>query len=1263
MFEITGEDISLLSDEDLREVIGRLCEAELRRNGMSPLSVTWGGDQNAADGGIDVRVAMGAEIPANCAIVRPNVGFQVKAEDMSRARILSEMRPGDSLRPSIRKLADISGAYVIVSSKGSVSDIALQDRKSAMEDAVAELSNASDLQTEFYDRNRVATWVRQHLGIVAWVRERIGRAISGWRPYDDWTSSNQAVNGTYLVDDALRLQGPELKGQSLPALEGIHRLRKVLAVQHAIVRLVGLSGTGKTRLAQALFDARIGEDCLPPELAIYTNLSDNPSPQPVAVATELVAQGHRNVLVIDNCPPELHNRLSEICRKTESKLSLLTIEYDVREDQPEGTDVFELQPSSLDLIETLLRLRVKGLSDINARSIALFSSGNARVALALASTLETGESVASLRNAELFERLFRQRNESNNSLLLSAQACSLAYSFQGEDRSSGEETELSKLAAVVGKDVRSLYADAAELQRRDLVQQRGVWRALLPHAIANQLAAMALEAILPEDLERLFATAPPRLLKSISRRLGYLHTSDAAQKLVRGWLDDGGRLGTVEELNETGKAMLMNLAPVAPVAVLDAIDRAVRRLREAGTRLEGEEFRSLLLSLAFDSDLFDRSVALILELIEFEKPGPYANQVRNSFPSLFHLYLSGTHATVEQRIRAIDTLLRANSERRRELGFAALDAMLQTSHFSSLQRFEFGGRPRDYGYFPKNRKDVLNWFRAAVDLCVAHDSRDGDTSPKIRAVLGQHLYGLWTQVGMFGEVESTCRQFRQRRFWPEGWTAIRSIRRLREKPLPEDEEARLTAIERAIAPESLVERVRGQVLRNLRDAYGDIDFRDHEAQFVRQQRALTELGETVAEDSEALDELMPELIACNTGITLGPFARGLVNAASDRPAIWNRLITSFRASDPTTRSAELLACYLFNLQSIDPDVVEMLLLGVQNDSDLSDWFPVLQTRVAVSAAGISRLKESLERGNIPAERFRGLAYIGTGLSDHAIWELTPLILRLTDGFSIALDAVWMRFPHGRTEKQTLSPELLAAGRLVAGAFDFKRGSSHDTYALGQVIEACLSSEEGVPVVERMLERLKAKHSKYGFRFSSILDDDMLGALAAAQPVIVLNALFASETSNEETSIHGLSGHYDHIVSPFNRIPQAVLLSWCDEAPAIRYPIAASVLTAFYNPNNSNERRWNDIALALLERAPDRIAVLKQYIDQFSPMGWTGSRAAAWEANAGLLDTFADHPDPNLAAFARRERQRLRTVLDELRQEELQSERRENERFE
>jgi hypothetical protein len=157
MFEITGQDISLLSDEDLRALIGRLCEAEPRRIGPPPFCATWGGNQNSADGGVDVRVAVGTALPPNTAFTRPNVGYQVKAEDTPRGKILAEMRPNNSVRVSIQELATIGGSYVIASSKGSVSDSALSDRKRAMRDAIADIPNADDLHLDFYDRDRLAT--------------------------------------------------------------------------------------------------------------------------------------------------------------------------------------------------------------------------------------------------------------------------------------------------------------------------------------------------------------------------------------------------------------------------------------------------------------------------------------------------------------------------------------------------------------------------------------------------------------------------------------------------------------------------------------------------------------------------------------------------------------------------------------------------------------------------------------------------------------------------------------------------------------------------------------------------------------------------------------------------------------------------------------------------------------------------------------------------------------------------------------------------
>ncbi len=519
MFEITSEDIALLDDVNLRSLVGRLCESEMRRHGISPSCVTWGGDQKAADGGIDVRVELPPNVEIKGFIPRPNTGFQAKAEDTPPSKILSEMRPNGDLRPAIRELADKSGAYILISSIGSTSDIALQKRREAMAEAISDLPNSGNLALDFYDRKRLETWLRDHSGIVLWVREKIGRPIRGWSSFGAWAYDPDGPSSEYLLDGELRIKTQtKTEKPTLSVTEGIRGLRGILGSPGGIVRLVGLSGVGKTRLVQALFDSRVSENSLDPDLAVYTNFADGPDPSPTALASELIDTHRRAILVIDNRPPDLHQSLSEVCRSPGSQLSLITIEYDIREDLAEGTDVFLLDVASINLTENLIRRRFPRLSSVGARRIADFSGGNARIAIALAERIEKDEPIAKLSDEELFRRLFQQRHQPDEALFSAAQALSLVYSFEGENISNDEEAELSPLGALVSKSALEMFKHSAELERRGLLQRRGRWRAVLPHAVANRLAIIALQDISPSAIKDCFERpSHERLLKSFSR--------------------------------------------------------------------------------------------------------------------------------------------------------------------------------------------------------------------------------------------------------------------------------------------------------------------------------------------------------------------------------------------------------------------------------------------------------------------------------------------------------------------------------------------------------------------------------------------------------------------------------------------------------------------------------------------------------------------------------------------------------------------------
>ena len=668
---ITGTDIAALNDEDLRSLVGRLCESELRSRRLPTSAVTWGGNQDAADGGIDVRVRIECGEPPGDFVPRTNVGFQIKKTDYTPGLIGPEMQPAGQLRDSINSLIDEGGAYIIASSGSNTSDSALKDRLDAMRSAVANHPRHEDLHLDFYDRNRLATWTRNHPGLVVWVRQKIGRGITGWQPYSSWATSPDGVQDEYLLDDKASLHAGFADEKGTDVTQGIDRIRDILRKARGIVRLAGLSGVGKTRLVQALFDARVGENPLDPALVLYTDMNDNPSPQPTGMISDLIASRTRAIVVVDNCAPELHRRITEVCRASDSVISAITVEYDVQEDEPEGTEVFRLEPSSVELVSRLIARRFPTMTHLDVDKVAEFSGGNARVALALANTLERHESVAGLQDEELFKRLFHQRQEHDGGLLKAAQACALLYSFQGE-AITGDDAELPEIAALVGMDAPQLFAKVAQLKQRDLVQRRGVWRAILPHAIANRLAKMALREIPQELIELHFNTE--RLLRSFSRRLGYLHESEEAKRIVEKWLAKDGRLADVCRLTELGLTVFHNIAPVLPEATLAAIERELRGPN--ASELTNEQWRrdricTILNSIAYDASLFDRCVKAKIQLVLADQSDNRIRPNLDAIKALFHIVYSGTHATIEQRAEVIEGLLSSTGPEMRLLGTSA----------------------------------------------------------------------------------------------------------------------------------------------------------------------------------------------------------------------------------------------------------------------------------------------------------------------------------------------------------------------------------------------------------------------------------------------------------------------------------------------------------------------------------------------------------------------------------------------------------------
>lgn len=1285
LFQVDTADIKALNDEQARALIARLCRAEIRKHGGSESAVTWGGDQRAKDGGVDVRVEINPPLGISGYLPNDNTAFQVKAEVFPPSKIPGEMAPKGVLRQAIRDLATTKGSYVIAATRDDTSESALDLRLNAMRDCLSVNGLGSSPYVAFYDARKIADWVEQHPAIVAWVKHQLGKPLVGWRPYAGWAYQEKTADAEYLLDDRVKVFTPDAeKGINVSA--SIDRLRIDLS-KGASVRIVGLSGVGKTRLVQALFDPRVqtNQAALSADDVLYTDLSDGPSPQPSAMLEALIEDGSQCVLVVDNCGADTHQRLTELLKKSGSKIGLVTVEYDVRDDLPDATKCYRLEGSSDDVIKQLLRRRYPVLSISDVDTITAFSDGNARVAFALADTVATTGELARLRDSDLFKRLFHQKNVENEDLLRCAEAASILYSFDGEE--DGPGSELDKIAAVADVSLNTLQRKVVDLQRRGLVQVRGKWRAVLPHAIANRLAAQALEAIPKSQIENAFVdTASDRVVRSFSRRLGYLHESAKAAELIRDWLSPSGRFGDLAALNDIGHVIFHNIAPVSPKVALAAIERAARSpsfLSDENSKRV--QYAHTLKAIAFEEEDFEIAADILVRfaLADPQEKGRHES-IAEILKSLFFCVLSGTNAPPNQRSAFVRKLLESGDPKREQLGLLALDAALETGYFTSVSRFDFGARKRSEGWAPESRSDVEAWFMPFLRMALDIGKQKSDLAESCRSILGRRLRGLWLGTNLRPEVCAVVKELASVVSWPEGWFGIKGILRYDSGNCDESVQNELRELEELLKPKAVSDMIRARLLNsNQFDLDLDDDDADRPAKTAgersrRSNQALEALGEATVSVEGLLLELLPQLVSSESGSGAFHLGVGVGKRIEDPSWIFDTTKEQIANATPGKIGVLFLRGLMNGWHHATPTSAETFLDSALSDAIWAEWFMELQCSIPMGQAAYARILQSIKAGATPAWQY---SYLGMGRQTDAfsvaeIGELLAAIALLPGGGRVFLDVLSM-VVHCAENHDEVYQESLAAtclNLLVSAEWREVLGDRADSaYHLESILEFSLkrlaASQAALEVLNGLVAFARSEESGYYDR-NAIMQ--AISPFLSHMPRRALDAIYVPGEEAYYRQVSPVIGrpYSDRKETALSVVPVDILIDWCNASPSDRYVFAARSCKLFdirsraeaepadTDSVDDSELAISEIALAVLANASDKKSIVECYLQRFTPSGWSGSLSKILKKRIPLLDELnlgnEDELKPLLATA--RESLERRIAAEELREDEEERER-------
>ncbi len=1194
--DITDKDIKELNDTDLRELIGKLCEATLNKNNIDTICVTYGGNQDEPDGGVDVRVKSTHQFNDDWSIPRNNTIFQVKKPSMPNSAIKNEMQneEGD-IKESIRELIELKGAYIIVSSGDSLADKRRNERITYMKNLLSSIDNNQNIKVDFYDSKRIATWVRQFPALVIWVNDKVHKRTTGWKNYYNWSNPPEEEK-EFIIDEEIFLHKDTFnKENQITIIEGINEIRDLLSEEQKVVRLAGLSGVGKTRFAQALFDKNIGNNVLDKEKVIYCDIGNEPNPVPIAFIQELIALQKNVILVIDNCDKELHNKLAEFVCDKSSKLSLLTIEYDVKEDINIESYNYYLDTSSDNTIRKLLKRDFDYIENANIETIVKCSDGNFRIARYLAKTINRNDSIGTLKSEEIFKRLFFQNNKESQDLLDAGRICSIFISFNIEFNKDDYNNELNILGRIIGRNPIELIRNINELNERQIIQNRGNMRAILPHAISNRLADELLSS-LPEELVINEIKNSKRLELSFFRRLRFLHDRKYTLKIAELYLDNIN----FQNIDEQEIEILHCIKVISPEKILYKIEQIKEDKFFTRDNKYYYDWARILSYIAYDPKLFYRATILLAEFAKSERENENYNSIRDILYKLFHVMLSGTHASINERLKIVDSLIKESCEIKNRLAIKLIDELLKTRGFIEPIIDENNSRKRDYGDCPKTNKEYKTWYTSIFLYC-EQLMDDNIFKEEIKEILANNFRSLASN-GFYDELEIIVENILKSETWPQIWISIGVIKHFELDKVPKEMLERMSKLQEKCIPKTIEDKI-GIFLNKGKHIYWGLEDTTENGEKTHQ--AIKELGNEIGLDKK---ELKMNLLKLNNDCNLYKmfdFTKGLFEEIDDDYELIYFLLNNIKDNNREIY-LEIISNYLALMN--ENDKVDNILDEILQNEEYNKYYPKIQFGYQLKEKDVKRVKTALLRGVAPIEDYERMGVALSNVSIVEIIEILKLFPKSSTSDNIIIGILYNLYFNKRKDRKL---DKYSRGFIVDLDYT-NRSNLNDylNYELGKVVEECFSGKNGkkevIQIFDKFGQLIKEKGISY-YEYSYILKP-----LIKLYPTEFLDKIFSIKNIEKYKIKYFVNGYgyYENVIDVIN---QELLIQWLEDNKR------AYEISYIINPieTKDNIYKWKKISKHLLRNYIDDEEIVKNLIRKIYPTSWSDKYSSVLETRISL----------------------------------------------
>lgn len=1260
--EVTYNEIKGLSDVDLSKLLLHLLKAESEKYNFTgideiivPLRI------NVADAGEDGRVLCEA---TNGSVYIKNAKsvFQNKATDISPAEVYKEFfsvnlpaaparkgKPAEpqklELKNKIKEILDQGGQYVFFVGhdyNAELRDNRLKSANKALSDYnLLHHTTYAPSQVRFIEANEIANWTNEFISAVSLVQASNGiHRPMGLQILNELDSYEEYRQIPFQTNEQLN--------------KFISQIEATINEERGSLRIIGHSGLGKTRLVFEAFKQSNKID-----QAVYFNINKDADTLIHFVRT--YGSKYDGILVVDNCDFATHKLLKDEITRRDSKFKLVTLDYNVSEENETSKTtqenyIFLHSEFYTDIVKEILKEQFGARLDrTHLDQIAAFSEGYPSMAVLFATARLNGlENIAELLDDDKIERLAFGRDYANRDgdkfkVLI---ACSIFSRFnrpaiesvqllnEGErDLAKGQAALITNHICDPSQSPRTFKESTDYFEKRRVLERRGNYLSVRPIPLALKLAMEWWRYTEKEKLIELFPMLENASLAiPLAERLAQLDQLHEARQVVNDLWGIESPFGSAEVLNTAlGSRLFRSVAQVNPQATLSTLEKEFGSMSIEELQANVGDGRRYLVwtleMLVFRSETFERAVRLLFRFAAAENEN-ISNNATGQLLHLFQIYLAGTEADLNQRLDAIIEQLNSDSEKIKRLAVLAMIRGLKGHHFSRTLGAEQQGMSTPLLDFRPTWPQVADYWEKILTRLVDVADKNHQYLSLIKEGIARSFRNLLADdMGHLVEQAILRIQNLDNGYWKE---AIHELQlTLQYESIGEDNEVLVAKLLKSLQPKSFEDKI-----THIVSVPEWSHFKDDSGHYIDHQGIAAErFAETLHHDGVELVRYLEILLTGEQrkgfqfGRRFGELAQdeNFAKAALEKLAILT----------PAQRNPDFAAGYVSALPKLQQDA---LIEQIVNDKNISEYAVYFLRTQKYDVDNLIKLLDYVDSGRIDVKQFFQLPY-GGGLKLLATSDFIYLIARLSrtqEGALVAMELVQF-YAHDEEEKWSSLKGAVRDIVIQHNLFTNElRGNLQ--YMLYHTIERLLKEPDDqlcITITKQILTTaeqdrlgsfdtsLKSLVSKLiKFDFKAFWDVIGVGIL---NNHTYLNLKFFLGTDNGAYGGPGLLDLADY----------SYLVEWC----AVNSPLAPKRI-AYMMPVTAkeNKRELHPLAALMLDRFGSLPGFMNEFSANVHSFGSVGSVVPYLRDQQALFQSLISHQDTTVSAWAKREVESFETSI-------------------